>query len=126
MTTSAVSAWMGLVLLSLGIAAPPTEFAGGLFLAVAGAFLMMAWSQPEDRKSYWLTLFTAVLFSMLAAQLHHAWAPEWSLHLMMGSAGLFSKPIAEGFIAGGSTLKTEIQKLPTLIREKFFGGSGDA
>jgi len=124
MTSAELSAIIGLVLLSVGVAAPPTDFAGGLFMAVAAAFLIMAWSPPEKRRSYWLTLLTAVLFAIAAAQLHQNWAPEWSIQMMMGAAGLMSKPIAEGFLAFGSTLTTEMSRWPAKISEKLGLGNG--
>ena len=42
MTAAHTSAFIGAILLALGIASPPGAFAGGMFLAIAFAFLVMA------------------------------------------------------------------------------------
>lgn len=119
------SALLGLVLLSIGVAAPPDQFAGGLFLAVALAFLAMSYSQPDDRKGYWLTLATAVLCAVAAAVAHDSLAPAWSLHLMMGGAGMFSRFLAEGAINFGRSLREQLGKIPAILRGKFLGKDED-
>ena len=116
---------MGFVMLALGIAAPIDAIAGGMFFAIALAFLVMAWSQPEDRKSYWLTLLTAILMALAAAVLHSAWLTSWSLQFLMGAAGLFSTFLAESAIAFGKASREQARKLPAILREKFVGKDSD-
>ena len=121
--TPETSAIIGAILLAIGVAAPPDQVAGGLFLAVAMAFLMMAWSQPEDRKSYWLTLLTAVLAAIAAAVAHDTidFLAGWSLQFLMGGAGLFSRFLAEGAILFGRTSRDQLGSIPRLMKEKIFG-----
>lgn len=121
MTAGELSAIVGIILLSLGVTAPVSEFVAGLFMAVAMAFLLMAWSQPEDRKSYWLTLATSVMFAIITAMLHNLFFKDWLLQVKMALSGAISKWIAEGLLGFGRSLKEQMSRAPKSIHDRLFG-----
>lgn len=123
MTAAETSAFIGLILLSLGIASPVGPFVGGLFLAVSLSFLVMAWSEPDDRKDYWLTLATAVAFAVIGAITHSniPWFNDMPLQGLMAIAGLLSRFLAEGVLTFGRGLTDQMGKVPGALREKFLG-----
>ena len=126
--TAETSALIGFVLLAIGIAAPPDQVAGGIFLAVALAYLAMAYSEPSDRKGYWLTLVTAVAAAIAGAVLHRSLLQNWDLHFVMGAGGLFSRFLAEGMIGFGKSLREQLASLPAAIGRALrsrIGGDGD-
>lgn len=125
--TEATSAIAGAFLLSLGITATAGDFTGGMFLATSMAFLVMAWSRPEDRKSYWLTLVTAMATGVAAAVVHSAFVPKWSLHAMMMTAGMLSRYLAEGVLTFGKSVPKQMERIPEILRKRFIGtGDSDA
>tara|TARA_B100000678_G_scaffold136337_1_gene114022 strand:+ start:1243 stop:1629 length:387 start_codon:yes stop_codon:yes gene_type:complete len=121
------SALLAAILLAFGVVAPVDQFAGGMFFAISLAFLVMAYSQPEDRKSYWLTLITAAIFAAIGAILHDnlSMLDGWPLQLIMGVGGALSRFIAEGMITFGRSLRDHAGELPGRLIEKVFGKDGD-
>ena len=123
------SALIGVVLLALGISAPPDQVAGGIFLAIALAYLAMAYSEPTDRRGYWLTLVTALAAAIAGAVLHRTLLTEWDLHIVMGAGGLFSRFLAEGLIGFGKGLRSQISEAPSwvggAIKRRFDKGGDD-
>lgn len=119
MTTAELSALLGFVFLSLGVSVSTSEFVGGMFMCIAMAFLLMAWSQPEDRKSYWLTLVTATMFGLITAAAHDHVLSSWSPQVKMAASGAMSKWIAEGIIGFGRSMKDQLALIPAAIKDRY-------
>lgn len=112
---------LALVLGSFGIAAPVDQFLGGLFMAIAAAFLVMYFSEPQQRRTYALTLFTAFTCALITGAAHAALVPTWSLHLMMAAAGGLSSFIIESTMSFGGSMKEQFAGLPKRLIDRFLG-----
>ncbi|MEZ5688679.1 MAG: hypothetical protein R3E21_07865 [Caenibius sp.] len=112
------------LLAGFGIAAPWPNFVGGMFLALACAVLMMIFTEPSSRKTYWIVLFSAALFGILGAIIHATIVPAWSLHLVMAFAGGMSVYLVEGAKSFGTALRDQLAKLPGDIIHRIFGTGG--
>ena len=93
-----------------------------IIMALAAAFLAMAYTEPENRMAYWLTLLTALFCAVLAAIVHGALFPNWSAHLMMITAGALSRYIVRGCLGFGEGLIDQLRHLPSRLADRFFGG----
>jgi len=118
---------LAIVMGSLGIAAPVDQFLGGLFLAIAAAFLVMYFTEPGERKTYALTLLSAVTCALIAAIAQATLAPTWSLHLVMAAAGGLSTYIVESARGFGGSMKDQVAGLPKALLDRILGkGKTDA
>lgn len=114
------------VLAAFGVTVPAPDFFGGMFLAIAFAFLVMAFTPPEGRKTYVLTLATAAACGVLATFLHQQMLAHWSLHFLMALAGALSRYIVDAFLSFGGALKATAATIPGRLADKFLGkGKGD-
>lgn len=114
-------------LAGLGIVAPPGAFAGGMFWALAAAYLTFAFTDPEDKKGYVVTLAAAVVCGTLAALIQQHFLPDWPLHLMMAAGGGLSIYLVETTRAFGRGMIEEGRGLPGKLVGRFFGkGKDDA
>ena len=108
------------ILAAFGIAAPVPEIAAGLFLAVASAFLVMAFTPPERRLAYWLTLAGSLFCALVAAILQSWLVPDWPIQLVMFAGGGLSRYLAAGLIAFGHAMEGEMGELPGELSERMF------
>lgn len=81
------------VIRALGLSMDWPELIAGLCFAVAGGFVAMAVSPPDDRLDKWATLATALLIGLLAAIAQPAvpLVETMPVQLVMGVAGLGSR-----------------------------------
>ena len=117
--------WVSLLLAAFGIVVPAPEFFGGLFLAIATAFLVMAFTPPDDRKAYNLTLACALLCAVSAVHLREQLAPTWSLHLVMTIGGGLSRFIVEAFLGFGRGFREVAGSIPGRLARRFIGKGDD-
>lgn len=118
MGTLEVKGLLAALLLAFGIAAPVPEFIAGLSLCIGGAYLALLWRPPEEKGSLWATIVTALVIGMIAA-IAHASIPflkSWSFHLIMGGAGLLSRPIVLAGAAFGAGMVNRAGSLPGSIK----------
>lgn len=80
-----------------GVTIPGPVLAMGLCFAVAGGFVSMAISPPDDRASKLATLLVSLLIGFLAALVHHAlpYIRDVPVQAAMLAAGIGSKKIAD-------------------------------
>lgn len=83
------------IMAAFGIAVTLPEFAAGMLFAVAGGFVSLAHTPPEDRVDKFATLGTALVIGLLAAILHPAlpWARDLPVQAFMGICGIASHKI---------------------------------
>ena len=105
--------------LSLGIQAMPSEFLGGLFLAVSGGYFAATWMPPQDRRDIRLMLATALIVSTLSAIIHQKLAPEWPLSFVMGMSGLLSRYAISILLGVSSRIMGKTDQIADGILEEF-------
>lgn len=80
--TDTMQDWLFLLLLGLGIKMLPTEFFGGLFLAMAASMVARQWLQEQDKREVWVVLLSAAVLATFAAMvlsyLRTPAAPDWA------------------------------------------------
>ena len=55
---------------AIGIQMPLAAFTAGMFFAVAGGFIALAHTPPDDRLDKWATLGAALMIGLMAAIIH--------------------------------------------------------
>lgn len=96
------SAAAGALSAVLGFAAPWPMVVTGLFFAAAGGFAGMVVSPPMERLGLPVTIIVALVIGGFAGMLHpHVdWISFLPVQLVMGVAGLCSRPIARRAVSG--------------------------
>lgn len=106
---------------AFGIAAPVDQIVGGLFLAIGAAYLVMYFTDPKERRTYALTLLSALTCALIAGAARGALAPTWSIHLCMAAAGGLSTFLIESVMGFGGSLKEQAATLPKRLFDRIFG-----
>lgn len=91
------------IALAVGFLAPWPEVLAGLCFSIAGGFVGMVVAPPTERLGFFTTMSLAVVIGLLAGLWHpHAafGIDEWPLQLVMGLAGLLSRPAAKKAASG--------------------------
>jgi uncharacterized protein involved in response to NO len=97
--TDTLQDWLFLFLFGLGIKMLPTEFFGGLFLALAASMVARNMMAEKDEREVWLVLFsagvlatfTAMLLSWLRSPQMAYVPPEFPIQIAMAVSGFFSR-----------------------------------
>lgn len=101
MITDTAQDWLFLALLGLGIKMLPTEFFGGLFLALAAAMVARQNWPEKDQREVWLVLlsagvlaiFTAVVLSYLRSPEMAKLPPDFPIQIAMAVSGFASRAV---------------------------------
>jgi Mn2+/Fe2+ NRAMP family transporter len=99
------------ILTAFGIALPPDAFLSGLFLALAGAYLMTIFvpeKQPVELR--WM-LALAVFVATCLAMVHTSVLPVWPIQLKMALGGALSRWIVR-IIANKAEARAQESALP--------------
>lgn len=93
--------WLFLFLFGLGIKMLPTEFFGGLFLAMAASMVARNMMPEKDQREVWLVLFsaavlatfTAMILSWLRSPPMEKIPPDFPIQIAMAATGFGSRYI---------------------------------
>ncbi|OYX62521.1 MAG: hypothetical protein B7Y88_14245 [Sphingomonadales bacterium 32-64-17] len=98
-----LDAVLAAIALTVGFIAPWPEVLAGLCFSLAGGFVGMVVAPPIERLGFFNTMSLALVIGLLAGLWHpHAafGIDEWPLQLVMGLAGLLSRPVAKKAATG--------------------------
>lgn len=125
MTPVETTSWLAAIALALGIVAPVNEVVAGLFVAIAGAFLIWSLTEKQKKASLFISLFSAVFVAIVVAMVHSDVLARFKIQLVMGVFGTFSSYImifGREFAAGVASRGGKIGREWNI---PFLGGKGD-
>lgn len=87
------------VLDAIGVSAPLPYFLAGMCFAIAGAFVSLAHTPPDERATKWATLVAGVIIGLFSAIIHPhmEWLAAFPLQAVMGISGLMSRKAVDVF-----------------------------
>lgn len=115
-------AWL---FLAIGINLPPTNFFGGMFLAMSAAYLAAVWLPETNKRELYLTLCAAGFLATLAAISHTEILPDWPFQLKAALLGLFSRPLISTTLIMSRRFVTRADSIADNLIDKTKGRRDD-
>lgn len=109
------------ILGALGITAPIDAVLGGLFLSIAASYLAMIYMPERTRKEVYASIFTALMFGWLAANLHEEIFTKVSLQPKMAAAGFIGRWVVGISITFLNTLQQKAKVISEKVIDKYSG-----
>jgi hypothetical protein len=117
--------WLTLAFTGLGISFAPHEWAGGMFLALAGAAFAMRSDPEQDQRELWVVLLGAFLASHIAAIAANLWLPGFPVQFVMAAAGFFSRRITRFCLRLAGLVEDRSDRIADRLIDRVLPGTDD-